>query len=557
MKISRKIILSFMTLTLMIFILGGVGIYYLLNNNENVDHVAHTQNVVLSYNDAAFQTVRANAAIRGYMMYEEEYMLENHFEIRETLHEVIGQLRDLGEEEADLNEFLTQLDDWEQAIDNEIVPLIEAGESDEAKEVSKPVLGEGSTNLVMFSKEMANERNEGVTSDFAAINDNSSSMMTLVIIVSAVALLVSLILTFTFGRNLSRSINQVIEKINDFATGNFNATLDLRSRDEFGELSTSFNSMAENLRNTMHEVSESSTQVAAMSQEFNASSAEVSEATNQIADSITSISDNIEDQNAMTGNISNLGNNVLEEIKDILKSVDATRQQVDHTDRVSAEGLEEIQEVNEQMSIILQNSEQITADINELNEQTRLITQSIGSIRDIADQTNLLALNASIEAARAGESGQGFAVVADEVRKLAEESNRASISIEEVIHGISDKINSTVEGIEHSNNSVKEGQQRVLSNGKVFDEIISAITNVKTDTEHVQNSIHQIFDNIEQLVSEIESTNQISQASNDRSQGIATASQEQSASMLEVAEASNELSNLAINLREKIQQYKY
>lgn len=557
MKISRKIILSFMTLTLMIFILGGVGIYYLLNNNENVDHVAKTQNVVLAYNDAAFQTVRANAAIRGYMMYEEEYMLENHFEIRETLHEVIGQLRDLGEDEADLNEFLTQLNDWEQAIDNEIVPLIEAGESDEAKEVSKPVLGEGSTNLVMFSKEMANERNEGVTSDFAAINDNSSSMMTLVIIVSAVALLVSLILTFTFGRNLSRSINQVIEKINDFARGNFNATLDLRSRDEFGELSTSFNSMAENLRNTMHEVSESSNQVAAMSQEFNASSAEVSEATNQIADSITSISDNIENQNAMTGNISNLGNNVLEEIKDILKSVDATRQQVDHTDRVSAEGLEEIQEVNEQMSIILQNSEQITADINELNEHTRLITQSIGSIRDIADQTNLLALNASIEAARAGESGQGFAVVADEVRKLAEESNRASISIEEVIHGISDKINATVEGIEHSNNSVKEGQQRVLSNGKVFDEIISAITNVKTDTEHVQNSIQQIFDNIEQLVSEIESSNQISQASNDRSQGIATASQEQSASMLEVAEASNELSNLAINLREKIQQYKY
>ena len=93
--------------------------------------------------------------------------------------------------------------------------------------------------------------------------------------------------------------------------------------------------------------------------------------------------------------------------------------------------------------------------------------------------------------------------------------------------------------------------------GKVFDEIISAITNVKTDTEDVQNSIHQIFNNIEQLVSEIENTNEISQASNDRSQGIATASEEQSASMLEVAEASNELSNLAVNLREKIQQYKY
>lgn len=74
-----------------------------------------------------FKAVRANTAIRGYMMFKEQFMYENHYKIRDTLHETIDYLEKLREVDADLEQFSTDLNAWETAIDEAIMPLIEEG----------------------------------------------------------------------------------------------------------------------------------------------------------------------------------------------------------------------------------------------------------------------------------------------------------------------------------------------------------------------------------------------------------------------------------------------
>jgi methyl-accepting chemotaxis protein len=99
--------------------------------------------------------------------------------------------------------------------------------------------------------------------------------------------------------------------------------------------------------------------------------------------------------------------------------------------------------------------------VEELDEQSRSIGKVVETIRDLADQTNLLALNATIESARAGEAGRGFAVVASEVKELAKQTSKATQSIENTVRLIQDSIASVVSSTENISNGVANVSQNM------------------------------------------------------------------------------------------------
>ena len=105
-----------------------------------------------------------------------------------------------------------------------------------------------------------------------------------------------------------------------------------------------------------------------------------------------------------------------------------------------------------------------SSKLDQLAECGRDIEQIVKVIRQTSEQTKLLALNATIEAARAGDAGKGFAVVASEVKDLAKSTEEGSQSIQQQVEQIRKQIDEVLE----ANQQLAESVDKVNDNTTVI-----------------------------------------------------------------------------------------
>jgi methyl-accepting chemotaxis protein len=203
--------------------------------------------------------------------------------------------------------------------------------------------------------------------------------------------------------------------------------------------------------------------------------------------------------------------------------VSATAQSLSQSSSDQASSVEKTTASMEQMTAsITQNTEnaRITDDIaaksssqavqggkavKETVDAMRQIAGKIGIIDDIAYQTNLLALNAAIEAARAGEHGKGFAVVAAEVRKLAERSQVAAQEIGQL-----------------ASSSVQMAEQA----GKLLDEMVPSIKRTSDLVQQIATASQEQSAGVVQINGAMGQLNQATQTNASASEELAATAEE-------------------------------
>jgi twitching motility protein PilJ len=151
--------------------------------------------------------------------------------------------------------------------------------------------------------------------------------------------------------------------------------------------------------------------------------------------------------------------------------------------------------------------------VKTLGDRSMEITAIVATIARISEQTNLLALNAAIEAVRAGEHGQGFSIVADEVRKLAERTAAATQEIEKLVKTIQLETNESVDAIEQQTVVVEKEVEIVGRAG----EALARIQGVSTETAQIVDSINRVSEEqvkaIAQVTDRMGAVSNIAQAS--------------------------------------------
>ncbi|MCX2683713.1 methyl-accepting chemotaxis protein [Campylobacter sp. MIT 21-1685] len=233
---------------------------------------------------------------------------------------------------------------------------------------------------------------------------------------------------------------------------------------------------------------------------------------------------------------------VNEKTRNISKVAFETEQNSKNTTEVCQNNKKSAEDTASQMEIITDYSSKISEQISLLSEHAKHIGTSTELISEITDQTNLLALNAAIEAARAGEIGRGFAVVADEIRKLAEKTGSAT----EQIATINKKI-----------------QEETLTTVGVIEESIPLISQGKTLSERVRDSVELIFEKASDNLLKAQDVNQevgqqvkLMQEIEDKIHLMADISKKTLEDVGENKTIMHELQNISDDLQKKISVFK-
>ena len=334
------------------------------------------------------------------------------------------------------------------------------------------------------------------------IQKEARGLILSIITIGAVAVLIIGGAIWWISNSIVTPIRKVVNGLKDIAEGEGDLTkrLDIKSKDEVGELAGWFDLFMENLQGIIRDsvqhtqsVDESSTallniagHLAKGSDEASELSMNASSASEQMSSNVSAVAAVMEEASTNISMVATASEEMSATINEITENSERAR-------AISEDAVKQATETSEQMADLKQSA----IEISKVTE----------TIHEISEQTNLLALNATIEAARAGEAGKGFAVVANEIKDLASQTAQATQDIKIKIENIQNTTNSSVD--------------RIGTITGVVEDIHQIISTIATAVEEQSATTSEIAVNIAQVADGVQDANRNVTESSNASQSVA------------------------------------
>ena len=277
-------------------------------------------------------------------------------------------------------------------------------------------------------------------------------------------------------RNITRSLNEAVEAADAVAHGDLSRAIPVHGKDEIALLLRSLAAMQESLAQVVQRV--------------RIGSESVSLASAEIAQGNQDLSGRTESQASA------------------LEETAASMEQLGSTVRQNADNARAANQLAQSASTVAVQGGQVVAQVVDtmkgINDSSKKIADIISVIDGIAFQTNILALNAAVEAARAGEQGRGFAVVASEVRALAKRSADAAHEIKQLIGASVERVAQGTELVNQAGTTMEQAVQAIGRVTALVSDISAAAAEQSTGMGQIGEAVQHLDQTTQQNAALVE-----------------------------------------------------
>lgn len=546
-----------MAIAILMFLSSTFIIYTLIQaSKNNFDVIEQASNNTVEITEIISALNEQDVMITDFILFQTTSLKDEFNQNTDTIKASLDNLKlRINEAAETIDKVNSNIDEIQTVFFNEIIPAVERNNKPKyilARRKAMDYASKCKADLLTIQEMLKENRETAMNSSKRQMDSTVGILLASVAVSAALGLLVMYIVS----RMINRQLERVVSLSREVAKGNLAVgKMNYMGKDEIGQLSQSFDTMTDSLRDIIGQIVKASDAVGRQSTELTDSAAQLKQGIEQVAVTMEQLAVGVGEQADFTSNVVSVIEGLNNQIIDANEQSGLLEGEAKDLRGMADKGYELMESSIEQMRSINGMVKSSAEQMRELDGKAQKISQLIQIIQDISEQTNLLALNAAIEAARAGEAGKGFAVVADEIKKLSDQVGSSVKEITAIVNGIKEQSKTVAAALQNGYELVEKGTKQIRMTGETFRNMNSEVAGIVERISSVGASMEEIKGNSKRISYSME---QIASISEETAAGVqeTTASMQQQNSCLDtIRDNAGMLSELAAELRDTVAKF--